>query len=430
MKTKLKINPISKIGAIRNYLLYKDMTQEKGITLVALIITIIVLIMLSAISIKILLDVGMLNLVGKAAENYKEEQLYEEGIMNNVADKIESTLNSLTDIKNGVVINPKLEILVDTEEYTFGKIEITVLATAPEGETITRIEPVDGNDAILKEGNTYIVNKNGEYSFKATTSGGKTDIATKRIKNILQAPEIIVSNVANTSLLINIQTVYPEDIVVKYEYYVDGIKKCEKTEEREYNASNLADNPNHTIKVIAYISDYDYKETEKNAFIELENITNLSGKVIDKNKIEYIYNAGTVNPNFGEVKLIDNIENNSIAVFKPDYIICQTSSRCATHNAKIGTTKTIDLSEYESVNAVIKCLNYKEGHFGVCIYSGNSKDSNRGYMDIQKANEYSSFENNKLCIVSCDITQSGIGYPTIHYTYDKFLVYQIFLIKK
>lgn len=408
----------------------KNNKREKGITLVALIITIIVLIILAAVTIFAFTESGLLQTARKGAENYAGEQIREEEMMKNIAEKAESIVDNIRDIQEGIMTGPKIEFSANTDKYTFETVEIIVTATAPKGETITKIEQVEGNEAILKEGNTYIVNKNGEYSFKVTTSGNKTYIATKIIENILQAPEIVVNNVTETSLTISIETVYPENAAVKYEYYVDGIKKCDKTTDKEYNASGLHSSPDHTVKVIAYISDDNYKEFEKKAFIDLKNITNLSGKTIDESKVEYIYNVGTVNEDFGEVKLIDNLENNSIAEFKPNYIVCQTSSRCSRHNAKIGTTNSIDLSKYESVYAVIKSLDYKEGYFGMCIFSGNSEDSNRGYMNIQKANAYSSFENNKLCIISCDITETGQGYPAVHYTYDKFLVYQIFLVKK
>ena len=160
------------------------------------------------------------------------------------------------------------------------------------------------------------------------------------------------------------------------------------------NAYGLNSDITHNIKVRAYITDGSYKDTEKivDSYINFSNPTNLTGKEIDESKIEYIYNNGIVNEDFGGVEVIGNSEGNSIAEFKSNYIFCATSTRCARYNAKIGTKNTIDLSEYESINAVVNCISYKEGNFGMGLFSAEAVDT---YINHKKVNSYSSFESNK-----------------------------------
>ncbi len=52
----------------------KKLKQDKGITLVALIITIILLVILSAIVIRVLVDDKLITLAGSAAQKYKEAE--------------------------------------------------------------------------------------------------------------------------------------------------------------------------------------------------------------------------------------------------------------------------------------------------------------------------------------------------------------------
>ena len=465
----------------------EKLKNMKGITLIALVITIVVLLILAGVTIAMLTgDNGILTKATTAKTKSAEEEAREKvnlmlagWKMKNATDSsitldayiadeqeiqsygVDSVTGSAEDGYTAVVevrnqnyyvdiiinengnaeiiniaisnIRPTIEFALNSEGYMFegdsSLVEITVKATAPEGETITKIEPVGENQATLKEGNTYTVTKNGTYRFKVTTSGNKTNTASKTINNILQAPEISVVNVTTDSLTINVLTIYTDDASVKYEYYVDGIKKCDQTSERVYNAYGLNSDITHNIKVRAYITDGSYKDTEKivDSYINFSNPTNLTGKEIDESKIEYIYNNGIVNEDFGGVEVIGNSEGNSIAEFKSNYIFCATSTRCARYNAKIGTKNTIDLSEYESINAVVNCISYKEGNFGMGLFSAEAVDT---YINHKKVNSYSSFESNKPFIISCDINQTGRGYAGISYTYDKFFVSQIYLIRK
>lgn len=69
----------------------KFMIKEHGITLVALIITIIVLIILAAVSIKAVFDMNFVNLASNAVLNYTEAQAKEKEDMNDIDSFLQST---------------------------------------------------------------------------------------------------------------------------------------------------------------------------------------------------------------------------------------------------------------------------------------------------------------------------------------------------
>ena len=77
------------------------MKKEKGITLVALIITIIVLIILAAVTIKAAFDSNFMGIATKGTENYAEGQVKEEGMIDNTAEYIEETANNIASAGQG-----------------------------------------------------------------------------------------------------------------------------------------------------------------------------------------------------------------------------------------------------------------------------------------------------------------------------------------
>ena len=73
--------------------------QEKGITLVALIITIIILIILAAVSVGAIAQSGLLDLAGKSTENFSQHIKYENEFMNKwegYAANFEKNIRALT----------------------------------------------------------------------------------------------------------------------------------------------------------------------------------------------------------------------------------------------------------------------------------------------------------------------------------------------
>ena len=80
----------------------KDISEQKGITLVALIITIIILIILAAVSIKAVLDMNFIDLASNAAINYAESQAEEDKQMNNIDSYLKSTIKKIEDNEFGI----------------------------------------------------------------------------------------------------------------------------------------------------------------------------------------------------------------------------------------------------------------------------------------------------------------------------------------
>lgn len=72
--------------------------QEKGITLVALVVTIIILIILAAVAIGAVYQSNMVNYAINGATNYSEASVNENKILNETADLLDSVVESISSI--------------------------------------------------------------------------------------------------------------------------------------------------------------------------------------------------------------------------------------------------------------------------------------------------------------------------------------------
>lgn len=283
----------------------KKIVNEKGITLVALVITIIILLILAGIGIATLTgDNGLFARAKQAKEKTVEDQLREEIVMaiqdiqaeelpkgNNVTlgtlvngRQLESKLKGITAELEGNEINGEykdyeytidsnLNVTINGEVtgikikgsaevqsgYVFegSTVEIKVTASITEG-TITGIEAPEGT-TIKTDTNTtekiYTVNKNGAYVFKITSNAGKTKNITANVENILGAPQITVSEVKKDSFKINVENNYPEGAITEYKYSVGGTVKQQGTTDKNYTVTGLTQKTKYSnIKVTAYIN--------------------------------------------------------------------------------------------------------------------------------------------------------------------------------
>ena len=302
--------------------------NNKGITLVALVITIIILLILAGISIQAITNTGLFANAKKAKEKSMEGQLKEEislAIQSIQTEEIYKgnsitleTLaggqleNALTDITvelngeeingeyknyeytidsnlkvtiNGEVSGAKISgtAEVQTAGYVFEgtTVDVKVTANVTEG-TITRIVAPEG--ATLKTDTSetekvYTVSKSGTYIFKVTTDSGKTKNIKATVNNILSAPQIKIDNVTWNSFKINVENNYPEEAITEYRYSVGGTVKQQGTTDKSYTVTGLAEVTKYSnIKVIAYINSV---SEESNS----EEITT------NKNEIEYSWDA-------------------------------------------------------------------------------------------------------------------------------------------
>lgn len=279
--------------------------NNKGITLVALVITIIILLILAAISIQALTGSGLFKKTKDAEEKTTKAQLKEEIELaiqeiqieeipkgNNVTletlanGQLVAKLKDITAIlgtdkitgeyKNydytidlnlkveigekvgGIKPTGKAEIL--TNGYMFegdGTVEIKITASISEG-TITGIEAPSGTTLKLETSateKTYTVSKNGTYVFTILGDSGRKANVTVNIDKFLSAPHINISDVKTDEFKINIDTNYPEGAITEFKYSVGGTVKQQGKTYKSYTVTGLTnDTEYNNIKVEAYIN--------------------------------------------------------------------------------------------------------------------------------------------------------------------------------
>ena len=277
--------------------------NNKGITLVALVITIIILLILAGISIQTITSTGLFANAKKAKEKSMEGQLKEElslaiqsiqteeiykgnsvtletlaggqlqkelkditaeltdGEINGEYKDYEYTIDDKFNVTiNGPVTGVRIKGNTEVQTgYVFegNTVEIKVTASITEG-TITGIEAPE--EATIKTDTSatekvYTVNKNGAYVFKITSDSGKTKNITAKVENILGAPQITVSEVTGDSFKINVENDYPEGAITEYKYSVGGTVKQQGTTDKNYTVTGLSEETEYSnIKVIAYIN--------------------------------------------------------------------------------------------------------------------------------------------------------------------------------
>ncbi len=208
----------------------RNLWAPKGITLIALVVTIIVLLILAGIALNLTVGNNGLFIRAKSAKKQYEQAEIKEQLetqitsliidsksagkdlsMNEIANEIDKigevqTIEedmiegeykdySFTITEDGNVsvgekitgIKPTAEINILTEGKGVDKVELQVIASTEEGE-IASVEPING--AILKTENSvsdkiYEVTSNGVYKFRITGTNGRTAVSKKTVNSIL-----------------------------------------------------------------------------------------------------------------------------------------------------------------------------------------------------------------------------------------------------
>ena len=280
----------------------EKLRKNKGITLVALVITIIILLILAGISIQAITNTGLFANTKRAKEKSMEGQLKEEislaiqdieveeiskgngvtletlaggqlekelkditaeltdGEINGEYKDYEYTIDSNLNVTiNGPVTGVRIKGSAEVQTgYVFegSTVEIKVTASVTEG-TITGIEAPEEatiTDTSATE-KVYTVNKNGAYTFKITSDSGKTKNITAKVENILAAPQITVSEVTGNSFKINVENDYTEGAITEYKYSVGGTVKEQGTTDKNYTVTGLTQKTKYSnIKVTAFIN--------------------------------------------------------------------------------------------------------------------------------------------------------------------------------
>ena len=277
--------------------------NNNGITLVVLVVTIVILLILAGISIQSIKNTGLFANAKNAKEKSMEGSLKEEislaiqsiqveeiskgnsvtletlaggqlqkelkditaeltdGEINGEYKDYEYTIDSKFNVTiNGLVTGVRIKGSAEVQTgYVFegNTVEIKVTASITEG-TITGIESPEGATIKTDTSTTekvYTVNKNGKYIFKITSDSGKTNNITANVENILDVPQITISEVIGNSFKINVENNYPEGAITEYKYYVDGTIKHQGTTDKKYTVTELAAKTKYSnIKVETYIN--------------------------------------------------------------------------------------------------------------------------------------------------------------------------------
>ena len=277
---------------------------SKGITLVALVITIIILLILAGISIQSITNTGLFANAKRAKDESMKGQLQEEISLaiqsiqteeiykgNSVTletlagGQLEEALTDITAELDGDEINGEyknyeytidsnLKVTINgevsgakitgtaevqTAGYVFEgtTVDVKVTANVTEG-TITGIAAPEG--ATLKTDTSaaekvYTVSKSETYVFKVTTDSGKTKNIKAKVNNILSTPQITISEITENSFKINVENDYPEGAITEYRYSVGGTVKQQGTTDKSYTVTELAELTEYNnIQVTAYIN--------------------------------------------------------------------------------------------------------------------------------------------------------------------------------
>ena len=278
--------------------------ENKGITLVALVITIIILLILAGISIQAITNTGLFANAKRAKDESMKGQLEEEISLaiqsiqteeiykgNSVTletlagGQLENALTDITVELNGEEINGEyknyeytidsnLKVTINgevsgakisgtaevqTAGYVFEgtTVDVKVTANVTEG-TITGIAAPEG--ATLKTDTSaaekvYTVSKSETYVFKVTTDSGKTKNIKAKVNNILSTPQITISEITENSFKINVENDYPEGAITEYRYSVGGTVKKQGTTDKNYTVTGLEELTEYNnIQVTAYIN--------------------------------------------------------------------------------------------------------------------------------------------------------------------------------
>ena len=171
----------------------KVVSQEKAITLIALVITIVVLIILATITISITFgEGGLIDRAQQAKELTEEGKQSEQKELNDVMSFIGSNgVFNNNNISGGEIqepSGPKPEILIDIVQGD-GKVTIVVTATEEENgiESIKLIDQEDEREISSGSGTaeeSFDVYENGTYTIEVTTTTGATETETIEITTI------------------------------------------------------------------------------------------------------------------------------------------------------------------------------------------------------------------------------------------------------
>ena len=153
------------------------------------------------------------------------------------------------------------EILTKGNVLEGNPIEVKITATISEGTveiieqqglTSRKITDTDSEKVYV-----YTIEKNGVYVFTAKGDSGRKNSDKVKINSIIDKPRITLSDNKGTSITINVENDYPEDVSITYKYYIGTIQK--ESKDKNCIIEGLLEETEYIAKVIIV---YDNKELE------------------------------------------------------------------------------------------------------------------------------------------------------------------------
>lgn len=422
----------------------------KGITLIALVIAIIVLLILAAVSIAMLTgENGLLQKATKAKEENKLAQAKEQINLMLQEYRIERDTGSNKKFEDFLIEKEKdkkidsyekndsydenskklWDIELDGYFFTVDEAPLKIVSYAktkvrPRAtvEMITKGYVLEGNmvqfkinielpdelkgattsvvlpEEVTKTEDVYSVTKNGTYEFEVKANKDGADYKTTviaNISNIIEKPNIEIPEdaIKQSEFVVKITNAYAPDANLKYKYYIGGTEKSSSTE-RNCKITGLASSTQYKVKVRVYIGDNtEYKESEEKT---------VTTKGIEINSIEGLEkineSAQTLAGKYELAKDLDFKDRNSYETdAKYNYYNADANNDGTPDNSwtPIGSTSAKFTGNFDGKNHTISNLyinttKYYSGLFG---YSSNS----------------TTFKNIKLSNVNINSTNFGVG---------------------
>lgn len=154
-------------------------TKDRGITLIALIITVIIMLILAGVAINLTIgDNGIFKKTQEARNIYEEKVTQEESDLNALDVEFD-------EIRRGE--KPTVQFIITPETEAAEKVQIQVIATKRDG-AIVSLESLNGLTLLVENSisdKVYEVTKNGKYKFEVIEDNGRVTIVEQQISNII-----------------------------------------------------------------------------------------------------------------------------------------------------------------------------------------------------------------------------------------------------
>jgi len=313
--------------------------RNKGITLIALVITIIILLILAGITISSLTGNGILGKIEQAKEKSDESTAREIIITKIYEYQMEAKRNNKNETLEGLK-----EYLQNDKEIDYMDLYVHKdnLETPEVGETATHAKI-----KLKKYKYEYLLDKN--LNIIQVDENPNNEVQVK-----------ITKQVGTSYIIINVQASSTQGNITKYEYNIDG--ETYSNTEPVYKIENLEPESNHTIKVTV-IDEKGNKKTTTPINVKTE-----PRKYLYKEGEEYTELTGGWNAEYytGDTSSV------GMAKKYDNYMEMQTwgywcAYRCVTQNK-------IDLGEFSKIKADIMCnwTDVSGGYEQIGIRAGNN----------------------------------------------------------